>query len=196
MIFDEEKPVAAPGNVAAQRADAGNVDGNGCTIAVAVDVLHRDATVFVEFGVHGTDPGSRRGVCRLYPAKMSQSSNHSDGSVAAHEKVANVVEEDHGCGRGWIFRLAQKSAYDDFRASRFADGARTKAVVAIPEDPKPFHQSAGAEVRTPFDDDTGGLAFGVRVNHVNRRNACADLGRNIFLHWENCRLWRYALRSR
>ena len=50
MLFDEEKPVAAPRHVAAHRPEAGHGDPHAPGAAVAGDVVHRDPAVRVQLG--------------------------------------------------------------------------------------------------------------------------------------------------
>ena len=135
VALDEEEPVAAPRYVAADLADAGNLNCDLLVLAEAGHVRNRDLAVRVQHCVYRTDRGIDFYQSRLHLAGERQRRDEADGAVAAHAEIADVVEEDDAEAAVAAMRRAQERADDGVRAARLVDDCRTIAVEVLAEAP-------------------------------------------------------------
>ncbi len=142
MFAYKEEPVASPGDVAREEAVARNVYLNGCSVAEAWDVVHRDASVIMQVGGDVSDWRLQLVHAWSDPAQVGEGSHYADGSVAAHAEIADVVEEDDGCGCVRCDGFEQQRADYDLGAAGFADYAGAEAVEVRSEAVEPLLQRA------------------------------------------------------
>ena len=86
-----------------------------------------------------------------------------------HSQVTDIVKENDAgrvCGIVW---LAQQSAHDNVRAPRFVYYGSAKLVVLIAELMESIGNRSPVKTRATGDDDTSGLATGMRINDANTR---------------------------
>ena len=62
-------------------------------------------------------------------AKVSECGYHTNGSVAAHSQIADIIEKDNASSTGTIGRFNEAGADYDVGAARFVDDGRTQAIV-------------------------------------------------------------------
>src|SRR5688572_17950007 len=94
MALDQKEPVAAPGDVAAYFADTGYLDYDLLVLPKAGHVGNSDLTVRVQHCVHRTDRRIDFYQTRLHLTRERERRDETDGAVAAHAEIADVVEED------------------------------------------------------------------------------------------------------
>ena len=146
VVVDEEEPVAAPGDVADDRAEARrrrprrpSPAGSSATLSIATRLRP------VERRRRRRRPASRAGASPgADPAQVGQRDGHADRAVAAHAEVADVVEEDHAGRARRVGRLAEQRADHHVRAARLVDHGRAERVVPVAEDRQPLgHRARG-----------------------------------------------------
>ena len=167
VFVDHTKPVAAPGEITAHVADAGQIDRQRLFPAVARYVVERHHPAGCQ---HRHDHASR-GVefhqARLEQTRVSQRHDHTDGAVAAHTEKADVVEEDDAELTRLVVRLDQERPDGHVRAARLTDDGRAKLVVLLPEHLHPFRQRPAAQIRAALEHKPGRFAAGVRINDLD-----------------------------
>ena len=95
VITHEEKPVAAPGDVAGHRAMPCNQNRDRAPIAPGGHVVHGDLTVSVQFGPHHTHWRVDVMFARCDAAQPGQRGHHANSAVTAHAQRAHIVEVDN-----------------------------------------------------------------------------------------------------
>src|ERR1700733_5683204 len=98
ILAYEEEPVTSPCDIAYEEAVAGNVDLHCCSMAEAWDVVYRNASIIVQIGGDVSDRRLQLVHAWSDSAQVGECDHYADGSVTAHAEVADVVEEDDGCG--------------------------------------------------------------------------------------------------
>lgn len=102
---------------------------------------------------------------------MLKRAGHADGAVDTHSKHAGIVEEDHPEVRSGILRWAKNGPDQDLRSSRLENHGRSKMIEFRGEPLGLRGDRAVAEVRSSFDDHSGGFAFGMAVDHSDGHDA-------------------------
>jgi len=161
--FGEEKPVAAPCNVSANRPCTGNIDDERTFLAPTGNVGDRNFTVFVQSGSDNPDGCFNAMLARINAAHVRKSCDETDGSMAAHAEVTDIVKKNDSGGTGGIGRFEKGSADDDIGAARFVHDCRAEPVVLVAENVQSLLHAAAAEFGSPADNDPSRFATGVRV---------------------------------
>ena len=105
VLSDEKKPVASPGHVAVYDAIAGQFHRHMGPVPIGLHVGDGDLVILRQRNRHIPDRSLQPVRSRADAAQVRERGGHADGAVAAHAKVAGVVEENHA-GRGRrIYRL-------------------------------------------------------------------------------------------
>ena len=89
------------------------------------------------------------------PSHVFQRPHEPDRPVAAHPKVAHVVEEDHAGGRIVVDGLAEQSPNHCVMASRFPNDCGTKIIKIVAEAFQPFLHRSTVEIGETRNDDAG-----------------------------------------
>ena len=160
VIVDQEKPVAAPGNIADDGAERG-LHADLLFPAAGRDVLHRYAAIVVQCGAYVADRGFNQMYAWLDTAKPRQRGDKPDGAVAAHIQKTGVVEENDASGGRRRDRLAQQRADQHIVAARFENHRLTPAIEVTGETVAALRHAAAAEVGEAVNDQAGGFAAGV-----------------------------------
>jgi hypothetical protein len=165
VMFDQKKPVAAPGNVAGHQAVSGHihVDCGGPAVAVYVFECHR--AVFVQRGSHDAYRGLDTVLPGLDPTQIRERGYNADCSVPAHAQASTVVEENYARDAVRIGRLAEQCAHYRFGSTRLGNESPAERFVILLEEQPALPQVAGAEVRASFDDGSGRFAAGMRIDN-------------------------------
>src|SRR5665213_2080281 len=71
MLSNQKKPITTPRDIANKMAISRHIDGNGITITVARDVLHRDTAVGMQLCLNNTHGGFDRMLARRDTPKVS-----------------------------------------------------------------------------------------------------------------------------
>jgi len=161
---DEEEPVAAPGHVAGDGADAGHVQRHAGAVAPARHVEHRDVAVGVELGLDRADGGVEPMPARPDAAQVRQRRDDADRAVPAHAQQAHVVEEDHARHAARRARLDQQRAHHRVAAARLAGHRGAEGVVVACELGALVGQRGAAQRGAAFEHDARGLAGGVGID--------------------------------
>lgn len=129
VIVHEKEPVSSPGYVADDWAVSGYFDLNICGTAMAGNVVDGDVAIGVE-GRFDLSYGRFDLVCAWRNAlHVGEGGDESDGAVATHAQVADIVEEDDAGGAVAVHRCAEESADDDVGTARFGDDCRAEGIV-------------------------------------------------------------------
>src|SRR5262249_36981499 len=142
VLTDEEEPVAAPGDVAADLADALDRDADIRGMAIARHVLDGDA---VPPRVLERDDADRRFQAigaGADTAEVGKRDRNADRPVTTHADGAHVVEVDHAGDTGRINRLTQDGPNDHIGAARLVDDRGAKPVEALAQDSPPLGHAA------------------------------------------------------
>jgi hypothetical protein len=161
VIFDQEKPVATPGNVAGDRTVSGDVYFDCCCISVAGNVFDGHGAIFVEHRSHDADRRFDTMVAGFDLSHVGEGDHNTDGSVSTHAKASAVVEED---GAGYaicVAGLAEQGADHRLRATWLGDQSAAKSFMIFLKQAPPFDQVTFAQIGCTFDDGAGGLTAGV-----------------------------------
>ncbi len=167
MGFHEEEPVAAPGDIAGDGSDAGDLDGQVVGLAMAGDVGDGDGTVGVEGGGDGADGGVDAECTGVELVEVGEGDNEADGAVAAHAEVADVVEEEDAGLTGGVMGRDEEGTHHDIRTTGFVDDGGAEGVELILETPEAVGQGTVAEVGAALEDDAGGFTAGMGVEDAD-----------------------------
>src|SRR5579859_399270 len=165
MVFDEEEPIPTPGDVAFDLTKTRHIDAEALFLAPTGNIVEGHLAVFVERS--GDDPNGRLDPVRPGPdaPQVGEGGQQTDGSMAAHAQVADVVEKDDPRDARGVLGFDQDGADDHNRAARFLDDRRADMVVSLAE----FFQLVGgasfAKRGTASDHDPGGFAACVGINN-------------------------------
>src|SRR5437868_14962773 len=91
VLLDEEKAIAAPGDVAGDAAEARHFDGDILLLAPARDVGDGYLPVGGERGTHHADRRIDAMLARLDAAEVRERDHQADRAVAAHADGADAV---------------------------------------------------------------------------------------------------------
>src|SRR5579884_3426005 len=94
VIVDQEKPVAAPGDIASDPAVAIHFHHHLPGGPKAGNILHRHLARIVECGFHNAYGRLNPVLAGLDSTQVSQSRHQPDRAVAAHSQISDIVEED------------------------------------------------------------------------------------------------------
>ena len=161
MMFDQKKPVAAPGNIAGHGAVAWHFDLNRRTPAVAGYVFEGYGTVLIERDSHNAYRRFHAMRTGLDSAQICERGYDTDGSMPAHAQASAVVEKNNACDAIGTGGLAEQCAHHRFGGTRLGDKSAAEGFVIVLEQKATLLQVALAEVRAAFDDGSGRLAAGV-----------------------------------
>src|SRR5580692_7967234 len=129
----QEKPVSAPGHIAADfavfGAVSGYVDRNVCRAAITCDIVDGDLAAFVQNCTHGSHGSFYLVFARGDAFHVCQGRHQADGAVTAHAQVADIVKEDDTGGAGWIEGIGEQSAHHDVGTARLVNHSGAKTVV-------------------------------------------------------------------
>ena len=130
MVADQKEPIAAPRNIARDRAETFYLDRNARCVAVARNVVERHTVGFINAHGHVANR-------RFYPVgagadfpQVHQRNGQADDAMAAHMEVADIVKEDHAGDALRIDRRAQQRTDHRIEAARFAGVGRLSPVVS------------------------------------------------------------------
>ncbi len=123
---------------------------HGLGFAIGEDIADADAVIGMQSGGDDADGGFDAVFASGDAIEVFEGNDEADHAVAAHAQEADVVEENDSGGAGWVLRLHQQGADDDFMAPGFADDCA----------------AVGFELvgRKAAQDDAGGFAAGVGVD--------------------------------
>ena len=158
VIGDEEKPVAAVGDVSGDVADW---DCFG--FAIGGDVADADAMIGMEGGGDDADGGLDAMGADGDASEVMQGGDEADHAVAAHAEQADVVEKGDTGGAAGVGGFGEQGSDDDFVTARLAnEGAAIAGQL--------FRGEAA-------EHDAGGLTAGVGVDDGD---ACHGAGMMAF----------------
>src|SRR5580704_10344881 len=160
-VVRQEKPVPAPADVACHAAETIDLDGDRLEMAMALDVFEGRIVLLAQFDANDADRRFEPMRAEADAAEMRERHGGADRGVTAHPEIAGVVEEDEAGGAGRVDRLAEKRADQRVVASRLEDREAPDIIELLGEAPEPLGQRAAAQRRAAFNDEPGGLAFGM-----------------------------------
>ena len=118
----QEEPVAAPGDISDDAADARRFHRDVRRAAVAGDIAQGHTAVGVQARVDVAYRGLQADTgAAADAAQVFHRGQQAHGAVAAHSQVADVIEEDYAGVVGRAGRLAQQRAHHGVVAARLID---------------------------------------------------------------------------
>jgi len=178
MVSDEKEPVAGPGDVSFELSVTGDIYGNGGSKTIAWDICDGDAAIFVEVSRNGAYWRLDAMFSRGDSAHVCEGCYETDGSVAAHSEVSDIVEEDDsGCGFG-IDWFAEERSDDDFGSAGFADDSAAEMIEFGLKTPHSIGKIFGAEIGSTCDDNSRWFPFRVGVDDLDTAIGCHVFYRN------------------
>ena len=173
MIGDQEKPVAAPRDVAGDGADAGHVDRRPPSLSRQLGTLVTETSPS-GCSSRGDDADGRIDPMRAGadPPEVRERGHEADRAVAAHADVADVVEEDHAGGARGVLRRDEQRAHQHVRAARLVDDRGAEPVELAPEALAPRGERARSEIGAAGDDHARRLASGMRIDDFDPVHGC------------------------
>lgn len=160
VVVNQEKPVAAPGNI----ADDGTMRGLNADLffpAAGRDVLHRYAAIVVQRSAYVADRCFNQMYAGLDTPKPGQRGDKPDCAVAAHIQKTGIVEENHASGSRRRDRFAQQRADQYVITARFENGRLTPMVKVAGEAVAALRHAAAAEIGESVNDQAGRFAAGM-----------------------------------
>ena len=121
VVFHQEKPIAAPGDVAGDQPQAGHGNGDGRMGAPGGHVQHGNLAIGVKGGGDGADRGLDFMNPGLNPAGVGEGDHKTDGAVAAHAEITDVIKENDTGGARGILGLNEQAADHNIGAAGFVD---------------------------------------------------------------------------
>ena len=113
MVFDQEEPIAAPGDIAGDRADSRDLDSGRFGFAIAGDIGDRHLSIGVQTGRDYAHGRFNLMVAGTDATQMGQGGDQTNGAMSAHAEIADVVEEDDAGGAVLVHRRDQQGADGD-----------------------------------------------------------------------------------
>jgi hypothetical protein len=164
MFTHEEKPVAAPGHITGNFADAGNVHDRSLCLAIAGHIGNRNLAAGVQCGRDNANGRFNPVLTGFYFSEMRQRNNQANGPVAAHGQTADVVEENDASPARFIRRLNQQCTHKYIGTPWFVDHCGTKLVMLFAKDFQAVSNTAAAQIRCAGNNDTRRLPTSMRIN--------------------------------
>jgi hypothetical protein len=161
VIMTKKKPVAAVGHITVKHGAVRQCEGNMVVQAKGGDIRNTDASIVVELGSHTTG-WSIDGICASTNApEMGEGGDESDGAVATHAEVADIVEKNHPEIGIRVMGWAEVSANDDVVATWLKHDTPANSIVVGAEPCHTVGKWLYGQVREPTENDTCGFAGGV-----------------------------------
>jgi len=163
----QEEPIAAPGDIAGDEPQTLDLDANRLQMPIALDILDGR---FISAGQFDRDDSDRRLEAmgaKADTAEVGKRHRRADRGVAAHAKIADIVEEYQAGGAARVFRFAQQRAHKRVIAARLVDGKTPDMVERLGEKLAPLGKRAVAERRPALDDEPRGLALCMGVDDAH-----------------------------
>ena len=104
---------------------------------------------------------------------MRQRHSETDRPVAAHADGADIVEVDDARRAGLVVRLAEKRPDNRVVTVRLVDGEAADMIELAGEAGAALSERSVAEIGSPVDDHTGGLALGMGIDDPHRAQSLA-----------------------
>jgi hypothetical protein len=161
VIVHEEKPVAAPRNVAGHWSIAGNLNRNLRCKSIAWNIRNFDLSIVIEMCDDDSDRRLDAMSTRLDAIHVRKRGNHSNGPMPAHAKISNAVEKDDSRYTGIVDRSTQQPSNHRVRATRLVYNSAAKVVVLSSKALNAIWKGVVAEFRAATENHTRGLAGSV-----------------------------------
>ena len=139
-MFDKEKPISTPCDVSDDNSAFGYIDLYFCRISICRNIFNRDVIRRVEVDFDFADGGLQEVNTCPNSTHIGQSGRNTDGTVAAHAEISNVVEEDGGSNTVGRIGLQQPCADDHIRAARLTQNCAPHPIVIAPQPCHSVHQ--------------------------------------------------------
>lgn len=165
LIGDEEKPIASPGDVAVDRAVAGDIDRDVFSEAIGRNVFDGHRVVIGEESGDDSNGSFDPVLAGFNAALMGEGFHDADGAVKAGVEAGEVVEENDSCDTGGVLGLAETSANDGVEAPGFIDEGGANPVGFILDE---VTGGDGSDRKFETGDDgSGGFAAGVGIDDAH-----------------------------
>lgn len=191
LVLDEEKPIAAPGNVAGDGAVARHLDGHGFSIAIRRDIVDRDRAIGIQMQGDRSDRGLDNIRTCGDASHVCESDTEPDRAMNAHVQGAIVVEINHATEILRVVWGKQQSPYHGIVATRFIRDTAAEPIKLFTEDLRLLRHGPATEVGDAIDDDAGRLTSRVGVNDLQfvlrilHRRRLSAVRSNATVKWES-----------
>jgi hypothetical protein len=103
----------------------------------------------------------------LDPAEMRNRGDHSDGAVAAHTQITDIVEKDNTGHAARFVAIAEQRSDHGVRPARLIDNCGTVAIEACVESLTPVDERASAKIGAAGNHHACRFSACVRINHTD-----------------------------
>jgi len=166
-LLDQEKPVATPGDVTGDSANAVNLDGDILQVTIAFNVGDGDRVGIMEQDVNDADRCLELVRARSDPVQIGKGRPEADGGVTAHAEVLQVVEKDDRRGAVVLHRGQQERADDGIVAARLENNRGTEIQMIRLQARSTLGEGPGSEIRSAFDHHPGRFTCCMAVDHAH-----------------------------
>ena len=166
-VMREKKPVAAPSDVSSNLPVAIDRNFNAGSVAIGRNVVHRHLASLVQDSLDRTHGGLQAMRTGADLAKVGERHGHSDGPVPAHAEQTDVVEENDARRIPWLERLAEKRPHDGIISPGLVNYSGPEMIVLLAKNRGAVGNGSGAKVWSARNNQTRGLAAGVRIDYMN-----------------------------
>ena len=135
---------------------------------VARDIVEGDPTVWMEDCGDKTDRSLETMDTGSDPTEVMKTRNHTNGAVAAHSQISDVVEEEDPTQSFRKRRWNKKGAHENIGTPRLIDDGGSVGVEAVPEFGETFRTGTRGQRGAAGKDEPGGLAAGVGIDDFDR----------------------------
>ena len=167
VIVHEEEPVPSPGHVTDDRTVSRHVDANVGRTPIAGNIVDGHFAS----GIEGSFDFSHRRLDAVGTGhkalQVSERGDESDGAVAAHAQISDVVKEDDAGSAVAINWFAQESADNDVGTAGLGYDGRSEGIVILAKPFQPLCERSGSQVGATGNHEAGWLSSGVGVDHSN-----------------------------
>src|SRR5579871_2195045 len=154
-MVDQEKPISTPGDIAHDLLIPRYLHRDIFGVPVARHIAYRNATGRVQGSDYFADGRVDAVLSWLDPAEIGEGGHQTDGAVAAHSKIANVVEKNDSGRARRDSRRTKQAANQDIRAARLVDDGGPQPVVSVLQNPAALGNRSAAQFRTAINDNPG-----------------------------------------
>ncbi|MNF90456.1 hypothetical protein D3C84_730210 [compost metagenome] len=166
VIGHQEKPVAAPGDVAVHAAMSWHFDRHLLAVAVGGHVAQGDVAVLMQRGADRADRRIDLVLAGLDMPQVMQRVDQADGAVTAHAEVAGVVEEDHAAGGIRRHRFAVQRTHQHIVATGLQQAGATPLVMLLAQGIALLGHGPAGQLGQARHHQASRLAAGVGINDM------------------------------
>jgi len=171
-MLAEEKPVAAPGNVATDLADSCHFNIDIFSVSIRWNVLNRHFVLLDQLKFHSADGCIEMIATGVNATEILKCNSNANGAMTAHVEWTDIVEKDDTGDRVRLDRWTQQGADHHIGTTRFVHHCRAEFVELFMKSFFLFENRSGPKIRAAGNDDPRRLTTGMRIDHTNSLQGC------------------------